>query len=115
MFAPSGDVGLTLGPSGSPGLELNGMTMAGTDVAEVPPPLPLKGSTADYGNLMENQDLLGSPTPPPPPPHHRVSREPKWAFPVALSPQSPNPSFPMGACLLGASLGLIWGKTVKAQ
>uniref|UniRef100_A0A8C4M610 Dedicator of cytokinesis 1 n=1 Tax=Equus asinus asinus TaxID=83772 RepID=A0A8C4M610_EQUAS len=50
-------------------LELNGMT--GMDVAEVPPPLPLKGSTADYGNLMENQDFIGSPTPPPPPPHQR--------------------------------------------
>uniref|UniRef100_A0A9L0STH7 Dedicator of cytokinesis 1 n=1 Tax=Equus caballus TaxID=9796 RepID=A0A9L0STH7_HORSE len=50
-------------------LELNGMT--GMDVAEVPPPLPLKGSTADYGNLMENQDFIGSPTLPPPPPHQR--------------------------------------------
>ncbi|XP_023601649.1 LOW QUALITY PROTEIN: dedicator of cytokinesis protein 1 [Myotis lucifugus] len=50
-------------------LELNGMT--GMDVAEVPPPLPLKGSMADYGNLMDSQDLLGSPPPPPPPPHHR--------------------------------------------
>lgn len=53
------------------GLELNGMP--GMDVAEVPPPLPLKGSMADYGKLMENQDLMGSPVPPPPPPHQRVS------------------------------------------
>ncbi|ELW67263.1 Dedicator of cytokinesis protein 1 [Tupaia chinensis] len=52
-------------------LELNGMT--GMDVADVPPPLPLKGSMADYGNVMESQDLMGSPTPPPPPPHQRLS------------------------------------------
>ncbi|KAI5175063.1 Dedicator Of Cytokinesis Protein 1 [Manis pentadactyla] len=52
-----------------PSLELNGMP--GMDVAEVPPPLPLKGSMADYGKLMENQDLMGSPVPPPPPPHQR--------------------------------------------
>ncbi|XP_006747418.1 dedicator of cytokinesis protein 1-like isoform X2 [Leptonychotes weddellii] len=53
-------------------LELNGMTsVTGMDTAEVPPPLPLKGSMADYGNLVENQDLISSPTPPPPPPHQR--------------------------------------------
>ncbi|XP_075889561.1 dedicator of cytokinesis protein 1 [Nelusetta ayraudi] len=39
--------------------------------AEVPPPLPLKGNTADYGNLQENQDASSPSTPPPPPPHHR--------------------------------------------
>lgn len=49
-----------------PSLELNGMM--GMDVADVPPPLPLKGNMADYGNLMENQDLMVSPTSPPPPP-----------------------------------------------
>lgn len=55
-----------------PGLELNGMM--GMDMADVPPPLPLKGNMADYGNLMENQDLMVSPTsPPPPPPPQRVS------------------------------------------
>uniref|UniRef100_A0A452TV26 Dedicator of cytokinesis 1 n=1 Tax=Ursus maritimus TaxID=29073 RepID=A0A452TV26_URSMA len=53
-------------------LELNGMTSTtAMDTAEVPPPLPLKGSMADYGNLVENQDLISSPTPPPPPPHQR--------------------------------------------
>lgn len=46
----------------------------GMDMAEVPPPLPLKGSMADYGNLLENQDLISLPTPPPPPPHQRVSQ-----------------------------------------
>lgn len=55
----------------SPGLELNGMM--GMDVVDVPPPLPLKGNMADYGNLMENQDLIVSPTSPPPPPPQRVS------------------------------------------
>ncbi|NXC26346.1 DOCK1 protein, partial [Campylorhamphus procurvoides] len=65
-----------------PNLELNGMSSS--DIPDVPPPLPLKGSTADYGNLMESQDLvsptsppahqrhlpppLPSKTPPPPPP-----------------------------------------------
>ncbi|MXQ94398.1 hypothetical protein E5288_WYG001169 [Bos mutus] len=52
-------------------LELNGMTVAGLDVAEVPPPLPLKGTSTDYGTVNENLDLTGSPTPPPPPPHQR--------------------------------------------
>lgn len=72
-------VGLIFSPSGFPGLELNGMTVTGLDMAEVPPPLPLKGSTADYGNLMETQDLVGSPVPPPPPLHQRVSRKLKRA------------------------------------
>lgn len=48
--------------------------MTGMDAAEVPPPLPLKGSMADYGNLMEKQDAMASATPPPPPPHQRVSQ-----------------------------------------
>ncbi|KAM6306099.1 dedicator of cytokinesis protein 1 isoform 6-T6 [Aegotheles albertisi] len=64
-------------------LELNGMSSS--DIPDVPPPLPLKGSMADYGNLMESQDLISpttspsahqrhlppplpSKTPPPPPP-----------------------------------------------
>ncbi|NXR70379.1 DOCK1 protein, partial [Rhadina sibilatrix] len=66
-----------------PNLELNGMSSS--DSPDVPPPLPLKGSTADYGNLLESQDLISpttsptahqrhlppplpSKTPPPPPP-----------------------------------------------
>ncbi|KAB0384688.1 hypothetical protein FD755_006605 [Muntiacus reevesi] len=52
-------------------LELNGMTVTGLEVAEVPPPLPLKGTSTDYGTLTENLDLTGLPTPPPPPPHQR--------------------------------------------
>lgn len=52
------------------GLELNGTGC--TDKGETPPPLPLKGSTGDYGNLQDNQDLTGPSTPPPPPPHQRV-------------------------------------------
>ncbi|XP_036078774.1 dedicator of cytokinesis protein 1 isoform X3 [Rousettus aegyptiacus] len=47
-----------------PSAELNGM--AGTDAAEVPPPLPVKGGSADYGSLAEPPDA-----PPPPPPHQR--------------------------------------------
>uniref|UniRef100_M4APV2 Dedicator of cytokinesis 1 n=1 Tax=Xiphophorus maculatus TaxID=8083 RepID=M4APV2_XIPMA len=50
-------------------LELNGMGC--TDKGETPPPLPLKGSTGDYGNLLEYQDLTSPSTPPPPPPHQR--------------------------------------------
>nr|XP_009942214.1 PREDICTED: dedicator of cytokinesis protein 1-like [Opisthocomus hoazin] len=44
-------------------LELNGMSSS--DVPDVPPPLPLKGSMADYGNLMESQDLISPTTSPP--------------------------------------------------
>lgn len=51
-------------------LELNGMGCS--DKGEIPPPLPVKGSTADYGNLLDNQDLTSPSTPPPPPPHQRV-------------------------------------------
>ena len=57
-----------------PSLELNGMM--GMDVADVPPPLPLKGNMADYGNLMENQDMMVSPTSPPPPPPQRQQPPP---------------------------------------
>uniref|UniRef100_A0A3B3UEC3 Dedicator of cytokinesis 1 n=1 Tax=Poecilia latipinna TaxID=48699 RepID=A0A3B3UEC3_9TELE len=52
------------------GLELNGMGC--NDKGEAPPPLPLKSSTGDYGNLLDNQDLTSPSTPPPPPPHQRV-------------------------------------------
>uniref|UniRef100_A0A6Q2YQT0 Dedicator of cytokinesis 1 n=1 Tax=Esox lucius TaxID=8010 RepID=A0A6Q2YQT0_ESOLU len=49
-------------------LELNGM---GADKGETPPPLPVKGISADYGNLLgDNQDLTSPSTPPPPPTHH---------------------------------------------
>lgn len=64
-----GDVAVTVTmtvtpPPRIPGAELNGM--AGTDAAEVPPPLPVKGGSADYGSLAEPPDA-------PPPPHQRVS------------------------------------------
>ncbi|NXY11701.1 DOCK1 protein, partial [Pteruthius melanotis] len=51
-----------------PNLELNGMSSS--DIPDVPPPLPLKGSTADYGNLMESQDLISPTTSPPAHPRH---------------------------------------------
>lgn len=69
-----GGMGAWFSSSPFPGLELNGMTVSGLEVAEVPPPLPLKGTSTDYGTLTENPDLTGSPTPPPPPPHQRVSQ-----------------------------------------
>uniref|UniRef100_A0A8D0BC68 Dedicator of cytokinesis 1 n=1 Tax=Salvator merianae TaxID=96440 RepID=A0A8D0BC68_SALMN len=64
-------------------LELNGMNSV--EATDLPPPLPLKGGVADYGNLMESYELhspatsppvpqrqqpppLPSKTPPPPPP-----------------------------------------------
>ncbi|NXN80160.1 DOCK1 protein, partial [Bombycilla garrulus] len=46
-----------------PNLELNGMSSS--DIPDVPPPLPLKGSTADYGNLTESQELISPTTSPP--------------------------------------------------
>ncbi|NXU37569.1 DOCK1 protein, partial [Drymodes brunneopygia] len=46
-----------------PNLELNGMSSS--DIPDLPPPLPLKGSTADYGNLLESQDLISPTTSPP--------------------------------------------------
>lgn len=52
-------------------LELNGMSSS--DSPDVPPPLPLKGSTADYGNLLESQDLISPTTSPPA--HQRVSAQ----------------------------------------
>lgn len=50
-------------------LELNGTSYA--DKGETPPPLPVKSSMGDYGNLMDNSDLASPTTPPPPPPHQR--------------------------------------------
>nr|XP_033796805.1 dedicator of cytokinesis protein 1 isoform X1 [Geotrypetes seraphini] len=49
-------------------MELNGMSV--TEITEIPPPLPLKGSMGDYGNLTENQELITPTTPPPPPQRH---------------------------------------------
>ena len=91
------------------------MTVAGLDVAEVPPPLPLKGTSTDYGTLTENLDLTGSPTPPPPPPHQRVSQgSGTWIHP--LFPSTTQEffllSFLMLACLLWTSQGLISRKEV---
>uniref|UniRef100_A0A8C5J755 Dedicator of cytokinesis 1 n=1 Tax=Junco hyemalis TaxID=40217 RepID=A0A8C5J755_JUNHY len=64
-----------------PNLELNGMSSS--DIPDVPPPLPLKGSTADYGNLMESQDLV-SPTTSPPAHQRRTLPAP---LPDARAPQ----------------------------
>uniref|UniRef100_A0A8C1P0W5 Dedicator of cytokinesis 1 n=1 Tax=Cyprinus carpio TaxID=7962 RepID=A0A8C1P0W5_CYPCA len=51
-------------------LELNGTGYG--DKGETPPPLPVKSSMGDYGNLMDNSDLASPTTPPPPLPHQRV-------------------------------------------
>uniref|UniRef100_A0A803SR84 Dedicator of cytokinesis 1 n=1 Tax=Anolis carolinensis TaxID=28377 RepID=A0A803SR84_ANOCA len=50
-------------------LDLNGM--ATLEMTNVPPPLPLKGSMADYGNLMETHESISPATSPPVP--QRVS------------------------------------------
>ncbi|XP_058882191.1 dedicator of cytokinesis protein 1 isoform X1 [Acipenser ruthenus] len=50
-------------------MELNGMGCP--ERTDIPPPLPIKSNTGDYGNLMDNQDLTTPATPPPPPPHQR--------------------------------------------
>nr|XP_021518109.1 dedicator of cytokinesis protein 1-like [Meriones unguiculatus] len=62
--------------------------MTGMDVTDIPPPLPLKGNMADYGNLMENQDLMVSPTSPPPPP------PPQRQQPPPLPSKTPPPPPP---------------------
>uniref|UniRef100_A0A3Q2Z3Q0 DOCKER domain-containing protein n=2 Tax=Hippocampus comes TaxID=109280 RepID=A0A3Q2Z3Q0_HIPCM len=49
-------------------VDLNGVACG--DKVDVPPPLPVKGSTADYGNLLDNQDL-SAPSATTPPPHQR--------------------------------------------
>lgn len=61
-------------------LELNGMS--GADLADIPPPLPLKGSMADYGNLTESQDLISPTTSPPA--HQRVSHRDNDFLPFSL-------------------------------
>ncbi|XP_072524020.1 dedicator of cytokinesis protein 1 [Salminus brasiliensis] len=53
----------------SSNLELNGMGYG--DKGETPPPLPIKSSMGDYGNLMDNPELASPTTPPPPPLHQR--------------------------------------------
>lgn len=45
--------------------------MNSLDMTDIPPPLPLKGSMADYGNLMESQESISPATSPPVP--QRVS------------------------------------------
>ncbi|XP_075699239.1 dedicator of cytokinesis protein 1 [Rhinoderma darwinii] len=52
---------------------LIGMDQNGVNVAEpmdIPPPLPLKGGTGDYGNVMDYQDFVPPATPPTPPHRH---------------------------------------------
>lgn len=51
-------------------MEQNGVNAA--EPMDIPPPLPLKSSTGDYGNVMDYQDFIPPATPPPPP--HRVSK-----------------------------------------
>ncbi|KAK1793794.1 hypothetical protein P4O66_001523 [Electrophorus voltai] len=62
-------VKLSFSTLSSSNLELNGMGYG--DKGETPPPLPIKSSMGDYGNLMENPELGSPTTPPPPPPHQR--------------------------------------------
>uniref|UniRef100_A0A8D2JHS9 Dedicator of cytokinesis 1 n=1 Tax=Varanus komodoensis TaxID=61221 RepID=A0A8D2JHS9_VARKO len=52
-------------------MELNGMNSL--EMADIPPPLPLKGSMADYGNLLESHEPLSPATSPPVP--QRVMKE----------------------------------------
>lgn len=51
------------------GLELNGMNSV--EMPDIPPPLPLKGTMADYGYFMESQESISPATSPPVP--QRVS------------------------------------------
>ncbi|KAM8924612.1 dedicator of cytokinesis protein 1 [Pelodytes ibericus] len=51
-----------------PGTELNGVSPA--EQVDKPPPLPVKGSTADYGNVLDYQEFIKPSTPPPPPQRH---------------------------------------------
>uniref|UniRef100_A0A3Q3ILQ4 Dedicator of cytokinesis 1 n=1 Tax=Monopterus albus TaxID=43700 RepID=A0A3Q3ILQ4_MONAL len=68
--------------------DLNGT--GSSDKGETPPPLPVKGSTADYGNLLDNQDLMSPSTPPPPPSHQRH-------IPPPLPSKTPPPPPPKTA------------------
>ncbi|CAJ0966420.1 unnamed protein product [Ranitomeya imitator] len=58
---------LTFSPS--IGMEQNGVGSA--EPMDVPPPLPVKSSIGDYGNVTDYQDFIPPATPPPPP--QRVS------------------------------------------
>ncbi|XP_039201055.1 dedicator of cytokinesis protein 1 isoform X3 [Crotalus tigris] len=48
-----------------PNSELNGMN--NLEMMDIPPPLPLKGSMADYGNVMESHESISPATSPPVP------------------------------------------------
>uniref|UniRef100_A0A8C3SFB9 Dedicator of cytokinesis 1 n=1 Tax=Chelydra serpentina TaxID=8475 RepID=A0A8C3SFB9_CHESE len=61
-------------------LELNGVSSL--EMADIPPPLPLKGSMADYGNLMENQELISPTTPP--------AAHQRECFPVQIPSKNDN-------------------------
>ncbi|XP_043912113.1 dedicator of cytokinesis protein 1 [Protopterus annectens] len=78
---------LTFPPVPNP--EFNGM--ASPEITNVPPPLPVKVCTSDYGNIMENQELMIPTTPPPPPPPH--SRH----LPPPLPSKTPPPPPPKAA------------------
>lgn len=43
------------------GMEQNGVPAA--EPMDIPPPLPLKGSTGDYGNVLEYQTFIQPATP----------------------------------------------------
>ncbi|XP_066457243.1 dedicator of cytokinesis protein 1 isoform X2 [Eleutherodactylus coqui] len=47
------------------GMEQNGVNAA--EPMDIPPPLPMKSSIGDYGNVMDYQDFIPPATPPPPP------------------------------------------------
>ncbi|KAM4032257.1 LOW QUALITY PROTEIN: dedicator of cytokinesis protein 1 [Anomaloglossus baeobatrachus] len=51
------------------GMEQNGVNAA--EPMDVPPPLPVKSSTGDYGNVTEYQDFIPPATPPPPSQRHQ--------------------------------------------
>ncbi|XP_034292338.1 dedicator of cytokinesis protein 1 isoform X3 [Pantherophis guttatus] len=48
-----------------PNSELNGMN--NLEMMDIPPPLPLKGGMADYGNVMESHESISTATSPPVP------------------------------------------------
>ncbi|XP_038599409.1 dedicator of cytokinesis protein 1 isoform X1 [Tachyglossus aculeatus] len=77
------------------GLELNGTSSP--EGPSMPPPLPLKGGTAEYGNLVEIHDSPG-PVTPPPPPHQRHH------LPPPLPSKTPPPPPPPKATRKQASL-----------
>ncbi|KAM9324829.1 dedicator of cytokinesis protein 1 [Gastrophryne carolinensis] len=54
----------------SPPLSMDQNGVPASEPMEIPPPLPLKGSTADYGNVMDYQEFIQPSTPPPPPQRH---------------------------------------------